>query len=466
MNKSLNVIILAAGKGTRLGIDTPKPLLPLQNGTLIGNVLGQVLGLEKILKREINISIIVGHKKNLVIDYINTFKIKNKIEFIYQDQQLGTGHAIQEYFLQTKLNCQDILILCADTPLIETASLVDLERNKLEKNLKAIGLSFNEDNPFGYGRILRHKNYSGVKIVEQKDASPEEQKITEVNSGIYLVDKKYLKEKILNLNTNNKSNEFYLTDIMDFSNPCDFLLADNFSKQFLGVNTMEQLAEAEHISRMKVIKEHLKKGVRIIDLNTTYIDSTVEIESGVTIMPNVHLRGNSIIKNNVSIETGSIIIDSILHEEVQIQPYSIIEKSEVFKNSVIGPFARLRPESKIGANCKIGNFVETKKSFLDEGVKVSHLSYVGDAEIGKNSNIGCGFITCNYDGKNKSKTKIGDNCFIGSDSQMIAPVEIGNNCYVASGSTINQNLKDGDFAISRSRQITKEGMAKKFIKNK
>ena len=213
------------------------------------------------------------------------------------------------------------------------------------------------------------------------------------------------------------------------------------------------------------MRSHRENGVRFIDLSHTYVDLDVKIKAGTCIYPNVFLEGNTEIGADCIIEAGSIIRNSILHNDVSIKAYSHLEDAIVRANASIGPYGRLRPGADIGEESKIGNFVEIKKSKLNKGVKVSHLSYVGDAEIGDQSNIGCGFVTCNYDGKDKHKTKIGKNCFIGSDSQTVAPVEIGDNCFVASGSTINQSMDDGSFAISRSKQVTKSGLAKKFLKN-
>ena len=464
MSEEINVVILAAGKGTRLGVDTPKPLLPFQNSNLISQVLREVKELGKDIS--VKVTVIVGHKKDEVIKNINQHRIIENIEFVYQNQQLGTGHAISEYLNQTKNKSDEVLVLCADTPLVSASSLYDLMSFKLDKNYLAAGLSFIAKDPSGYGRIKRYANSCGINIIEEKDAGEEDKKITEVNSGIYLVNTNYLKEKISSLDNKNKSGEFYLTDIMDKSKPCGFLVYKNGEKTFLGVNTMKQLEEVEQIARLDRVSHFQDNGVRFIDASSVYIDKMVEIESGVTIMPNVHLRGETKIKSNCIIDTGSIISNSLINNNVQILPYTIIDDSEINSSAVVGPFARIRPGTQIGENCKVGNFVETKKSLLKAGSKVSHLSYVGDAEIGEKTNIGCGFITCNYDGKDKHKTVIGSNCFIGSDSQMIAPVNIGNNCFVASGSTINSDLNDGDFAISRTRQVTKVGLAKKFLKNK
>jgi bifunctional UDP-N-acetylglucosamine pyrophosphorylase/glucosamine-1-phosphate N-acetyltransferase len=235
---------------------------------------------------------------------------------------------------------------------------------------------------------------------------------------------------------------------------------------FLGVNTLLQLEQAEAALRKRKVNELRENGVRFIDGNNTYIDSDVEVGAGTIIYPQTYLSGKTKIGNNVIIEMGAIIKDSLVDDNARVLAYSILDSAHLRTNAHAGPFARLRPGADIGPEAKIGNFVEIKKSVLDRGVKVSHLSYVGDAFIGADTNIGCGFITCNYDGEKKHITKIGKNCFIGSDSQAVAPIEIGDNCFVASGSTINKDMPSESFAISRGQQITKEGMSKKFIKGK
>ncbi len=462
MNKKICIVILAAGKGTRLGVETPKPLVSFQHTNLIHQVITEIIKLKN--HAQIKLSIILGHQKEMIQDYLNKNFDDLNLEYIYQEKQLGTGHAVSEFINQTKFDSDEVMILCADTPLITKNALMSLIDFKNNSNLNACGLSFIANNPHGYGRIKRVSSDKGISIIEEKDASAEDKKINEVNSGIYLVDQSYLKEKIGKLDNKNKSGEFYLTDIMGLKDSCDFITVDDGENIFLGVNTMTQLEQAEQLARKKMCEQFQESGVCIIDSNTTYIDNDVKIEPGVKIMPNVHLRGKTTIKKNSCIETGCVISNTIIGEDVTILPYTVLEDSLIFNGASIGPFARIRPGSQIGEECKVGNFVETKKSILKAGSKVSHLSYVGDAEIGQKTNIGCGFITCNYDGKNKHQTIIGENCFIGSDSQMIAPVNIGDNCFVASGSTISSNLNDGDFAISRSRQVTKEGMAKRFLK--
>lgn len=297
-------------------------------------------------------------------------------------------------------------------------------------------------------------------------ACPEEQKkIREVNSGVYLIRTSYIKRYLDEISSDNSAGEFYLTDLFKPDIP---IKACRFQDPnlFLGVNTFEQLAEIESILRKKKIKELQEAGVYFEDPQSIYIDLTVEIEEEVRIGGMVKISGDTKISKGSIIEQGCIIKSSQIGESNHILAYSYLEKSILGPGNQIGPFARLREGTQLDGNCKIGNFVETKKAHLKEGSKASHLSYIGDAEIGERTNIGCGFITCNYDGKDKHQTKIGADSFIGSDVQMIAPVELGDEVFVAAGSTINENIPSGGFGIARSKQSTKEGMAKKFIKKK
>jgi bifunctional UDP-N-acetylglucosamine pyrophosphorylase/glucosamine-1-phosphate N-acetyltransferase len=319
------------------------------------------------------------------------------------------------------------------------------------------------DNPYGYGRIIKEEQ--GFYIVEQKDASEQEQQIKEVNSGIYLWKTAYISEHLGGLESNNASGEFYLTDLCEIGRNIKPYCFNN-EKLFLGVNTFVQLEEAEHLLLREKVTTFMEQGVRFQNSQSVILGSNVTINAGTIIGTNVQILGESVIGTGVVIEAGAIIKDCIIEDEVHIKAYSYLEQSVVKQGAAIGPFAHLRPGADIGEESKIGNFVEVKKAKLERGVKVSHLSYVGDAEIGESTNIGCGFITCNYDGANKHLTKIGKNCFIGSDSQMIAPVELGDECYVGSGSTINSSMPAGSFAIARARQVTKENMARKFIKKK
>ena len=466
MSIKLGVVILAAGEGTRMKIDGPKTLAPLLGRGLIEYPLFALEKFSKTFSGQIHISIVTGFQKQKVEQYLGDLKYSFNINFVHQKERLGTANAIESYLKQCK-NASDhdyTLILCADTPLLE-ASIFEKLFDSIEKNsLDALCASFQLANPEGYGRIIRNKSQEhGFGIVEQKDGSSEELLIKEVNSGVYLMKTSYLIEGIKGIDNKNASGEFYLTDLFSFDQKVQAL---EFSDPeiFLGVNNLVDLQKASKVLRRKKLDQFMKQGVLIHDPETTYLDDSVVINPGVEIYPGVHLYGNTIIESGVVIESGSIIKNSHVHESTHILAYCHLEKAEVFESCLIGPYARLRPGAVIGKNSKIGNFVEIKSSRLEQGVKVSHLSYLGDAQVGEFSNIGCGFVTCNYDGKNKHKTVIGKNCFIGSDTQMIAPIELGDNCYVASGSTVNKSMPTGSFGIARSRQETKLNMASRFLK--
>lgn len=463
MVKSIGVAILAAGEGKRLKLNLPKPLVLCLGKRLVDYSLTAVL--ETFKKNKISnhkIGVVIGHQRELVKNHIQSIPSYKDVSFAVQEKQLGTADAIKSYFEHIP-NAKDLeytLIMCADTPVISYKEIERIIAYSFQIQANAVVATFETKEPFGYGRIL--KNDRGLHIVEEKDATDEERKITEVNSGLYFVKTNYLLEKLSKIQSNNKACEFYLTDIFqDHENVKSLLFED--AMVFAGVNTLDQLELIEK-KLLQIKSLELKElGVRLIDSSSLYIDWDVQVGPESTLWPNVILKGNTHIGSNVVVEAGCIIDNCEVQDATHIKAYSYLESSVVKVNAVVGPFAHLRPGSEIGKSVKVGNFVEIKKAILHEGVKVSHLSYVGDAEIGEQTNIGCGFITCNYDGTKKHRTKIGANCFIGSDSQMIAPVELGDECYVASGSTINKNMPSGSFGIARERQVTKEGMSKKFL---
>ena len=463
MKFSIGAVILAAGEGKRLKLDAPKPLAPCLDKKLVDFPIRELKKFFETNNLEGRLTAVVGHKRELVQPYIE--KNYSNIYFAFQEKQLGTGDALRSYFnshLDTE-KCEYTIVVCADTPVVSSQELTEMYQVLIKNNLDAIAASFVEERPTGYGRIIRASK--GFHIVEEKDATDEERQITEVNSGLYILKTSYLLKHLSQIDSNNKSGEFYLTDV--FKDDLN-VLAHKFKnkKTFLGVNTLLQLEEVESALREKIINSHRNNGVRFIDSKNVYIDSEVEIGQGTTIYPGAFLTGKTIIGSNVLIENGAIIKDSKVENDVSILAYSSVENSHLKSNASVGPYARIRPGTVIGEKSKIGNFVELKKAVLEKGVKVSHLSYVGDAFIGEETNIGCGFITCNYDGVNKHITKIGKNCVIGSDSQSVAPVEIGDDCFVASSTTITKNMPNGSFAISRGTQVAKEGMAHRFIKKK
>ena len=466
MADSFGLVILAAGQGTRLKLNIPKPLAPIMGKKLVDFPVKASLSF--LEKNGLGfLGFVTGFGKDEVENYIkDSYSSQDNFRFAFQEKQLGTGDALRSYFQKIpEASAQTYtIVLCADVPVMEDSDIQKLYNFVKENNLEGAAATFKEDKPFGYGRVIRGKK--GFKIVEEKEASEEEQKVDEVNSGFYVLKTKYILKYIDSLSSNNKSGEFYLTDLFSQGENIEPLLFEEGSR-FIGVNDLRQLEIADRTIRgrkMKYLRDEI--GVRFIDINHTYVEEDVSMEMGVLLYPNSFITGKTIIKEGATVETGCIIKDSVVEEDVEIKAYSHLEKVIIRKKAVIGPYARLREGSDIGSESKIGNFVETKKAVLSKGVKVSHLSYVGDAEIGEDSNIGCGFITCNYDGINKHKTKIGKGCFIGSDSQMIAPLNIGDECYIASGSTISKDLPTGAFGIGRARQEIKEGMAKKFIKKK
>lgn len=463
MSLSIGAVILAAGEGKRLKLDNPKPLAPCLDKKLVDF---PILELKKFFSQnqlQGKMTAVIGHKREEVQSYIQPRY--PEVSFAIQEKQLGTADALRAYFNsseETKKYSYTIVI-CADTPVISEKELTEMFVALTRENLDAIAATFVESNPTGYGRIVQSSK--GFHIVEEKDADDETRKITEVNSGLYIMKTAYVLEHLKAVNSNNKSGEFYLTDI--FKSGLN-VKAHCFAEKdvFLGVNNLLQLETVERALRQRIIQAHRENGVRFIDSNQVYIDSDVTIGSGTVIYPGAYLSGKTNIGKNVILRFGVIVTDSKIDDNAQVLDYTTIESSHLKNKSSAGPYARIRPGTVLGEGSKIGNFVELKKAVLEKGVKVSHLSYVGDAFIGEESNIGCGFITCNYDGAQKHITKIGKNCFIGSDSQTVAPVEIGDDCFVASSSTITKNMPNGSFAISRSPQVTKEGMAHRFIKKK
>lgn len=463
MNLTIGAVILAAGEGKRLKLDAPKPLAPCLDKKLVDFPIRELQKFFSRNKLEGFKTAVVGHQKEKVQSYIESRY--PDVKYAVQVKQLGTADALRAYFdSSTDTHKLDYtLVICADTPVVSEAELTKMLELLQSEKCDAVAATFRESNPKGYGRIIR--GTKGFHIVEEKDATDEQRQITEVNSGLYLLKTEYVLEHLKNVDSNNKSGEFYLTDIFKDGLNVQALCFPH-GNVFLGVNNLEQLEMVEGILRKQKIATLREEGVRFIDSTHTYIDDEVEIGAGTVIYPNTYISGKTKIGKNAVIEMGAQIKDSVVADNAKVLAYSVLESATLHEKAHAGPFARLRPGADIGPEAKIGNFVEIKKSVLDRGVKVSHLSYVGDAFIGEETNIGCGFITCNYDGANKHITRIGKNSFIGSDSQTVAPVEIGDDCFVASSTTVTKSMPNGSFAISRGQQTTKEGMAKKFIKTK
>lgn len=466
MSDSIGIVILAAGKGTRMKIDTPKALAPALGRPLLDYVVDSALEFAQISSLKAEVGVVIGHRKELLEDWWNKHAKNSFLKLAWQREQNGTADALKACFndLPHFWNHEYTLVACADTPLISSAEFCRLyEAFQSQRDLVGVAATFHTDTPNGYGRIVQGEK--GFHIVEEKDCSATEKLITEVNSGFYILRTSHVKSVLGQISNKNKSGEFYLTDLFQDTHLVKSIKFKN-ETPFLGINTMEQLANVSLMLRKKKLSQIFAEGVQILAPETVYIENDVTIGVGSILYPGVTLLGKTVIGKNVVIESGTLIRHSTIDDNAEILANSHIEEAVVRAHATIGPMARLRPGSDIGPESKIGNFVEIKKSRLAKGVKVSHLSYVGDAEIGENSNIGCGFITCNYDGVNKHKTKIGSNTFIGSDVQAIAPIEIGNDAFVAAGSTITKSIPDGGFGIARSAQVTKESAAKRFLKAK
>ncbi|MBL7665577.1 MAG: bifunctional UDP-N-acetylglucosamine diphosphorylase/glucosamine-1-phosphate N-acetyltransferase GlmU [Bacteriovoracaceae bacterium] len=467
MADSIGIALLAAGKGTRMKIETAKALAPLLGRSLMDFVIDGVSAFSEKFKLDAHIGVVIGHRREDVQKHVlSTYPKRTDISFAIQEQQKGTADALKSYFQGTSKAWKQkyTMVICADTPLISENELSQLfEQLSQNPKLEGVAATFKTNDPTGYGRIVRSSK--GFHITEEKDADAETKKIQEVNSGLYIFKTDFIKKHLEEIDNKNKSGEFYLTDLFQDEYEVKPLLFAN-EMVFHGVNTLDQLEEAELHLRKKKTKILKNKGVRFYDADTCYLDWQVEIGSGSVIYPNVVIQGATVIENDCVIEMGNTIKNSRIGRATTIFANSYIDGAQVAAEVNIGPFARLRPGTELADKVKIGNFVEVKKSQLAKGVKVSHLSYVGDCEIGQESNIGCGFISCNYDGVNKHKTKIGENTFIGSDVQAVAPITIGSDAFIAAGSTITSNVPDGAFAIARTKQVTKPDLAKKFLPKK
>ena len=443
-------LILAAGKGTRMRSEKPKVLHEVNGVSMLKRVANV---LENIgIKNNV---FILGHKKEEVLQAMG------EVPFVVQEQQLGTGHAILIAKEKIEEFKEDVLITYGDTPLLKEKTLNEMKNYFYDGNYDCVVLSCKVKNPFGYGRIVK-KDGRLVNMVEQKDATVEEQKIDEINSGVYMFKYDKLIDAISKIDNNNSQGEYYLPDAVKVLVK-EGLKVDTYQifeeEEILGVNSKVQLAQATKILRNRKNIELMDAGVILIDPETTYIEEKVEIGEDTIIYPNVIIQGETKIGKNCKILSNTRIENSLIGNNVKIES-SLIEQSKIEGGVTIGPFAHLRPKAHLKEDVHVGNFVEIKNATLEKGVKTGHLTYIGDAVIGENTNIGAGTITCNYDGKNKHKTIIGENSFIGSNSVLVAPVNLGSEVYTAAGSVITKNVPNKTLAFGRAKQINKEGWKK------
>ena len=444
---SVSVIVLAAGKGTRMNSELPKVLHKVLGKSLLSHALDT-------LSFSDNKLVVVGHGADLVIDTLPP-SIKN----ILQKDQLGTGHAVStvinsEVFKECK--SEFTLVVPGDVPGIKDGD-IELLINEVKTTSAPVGfLTALVEDPFGYGRIV--KNNEEIKIVEEKDCSDDERAINEINSGIYCFKTEFLIENIDNLNTQNAQGEFYLTDLIGIANnqKQDIVIVQVDEDSIKGINSMSQLNEVEDIMQKKLIEGFMEQGVYFQDPTSTYIDADVTISSGTKVLANTHLTGSTSIDENCTIGPNAQINDSSIGKNSKVVN-SVVDQSTIHENGNIGPFAHIRPGSELGEGVKVGSFAETKKSKIGKGSKVPHLAYVGDAELGENVNFSAGAITVNYDGQEKHKTDIKDGAFIGSDVMLVAPVTIGEESMIGAGSVITKDVPSKALGIERNNQKNVEG---------
>jgi bifunctional UDP-N-acetylglucosamine pyrophosphorylase/glucosamine-1-phosphate N-acetyltransferase len=452
-------VILAAGKGTRMKSVRPKVLHEIAGLSLIEHVIR----IAETLAPSSTV-VIVGYGADQVE---GALKKRPGLSFALQEPQLGTGHALLQ--AESVLRSRDgtLVLLSGDVPLLRPATLKRLVRHHHNRGAAATVLTARVTDPAGYGRIVRTGEAISA-IVEHRDATEEQRRINEINSGIYAFDLGPLFEAVRRIGSGNAQSEYYLPDLVRIYRerglPVETVVLDD-ATEILGVNSRQELAELAGIMKTRRTEALMAAGVTIIDPTTTWIGPDVTVGADTVIHPGVHLEGRTAIAANVVIQPNVRIVDSTVADGVTINSFCLIVESQIGPGASVGPFAHLRPQSVLGQDVHIGNFVELKKTSMGRGSKANHLAYLGDATIGERVNVGAGTITCNYDGTTKHPTVIEDGAFIGSDSQLIAPVRVGKGAYVAAGSSISEDVPPDSLAIARGRQVNKPGwVAKKRMK--
>ncbi|WP_438348312.1 bifunctional UDP-N-acetylglucosamine diphosphorylase/glucosamine-1-phosphate N-acetyltransferase GlmU [Paenibacillus sp. FA6] len=450
-------IILAAGQGKRMKSKLYKVLHPVCGKPMVGHVLDTV----KQVNSE-RVIVIVGHGAKAVQAFLG-----DAAEYVLQEQQLGTGHAVKQAAPLLSHETGSTIVICGDTPLVTPETLEGLMQLHESNQAAATVLTAQMDNPKGYGRVIRGEDGKVLRIVEQKDCSPQEDAVHEINTGTYCFDNGKLFAALEKVTNQNTQQEYYLTDVIGIlvnANETVLGYVTDDASESIGVNDRLALSEAEQFMRERIAKRHMLNGVTIIDPSSTVIGADVTIGSDTILFPGTIIKGYTVIGEDCVIGPNSDIDSSMIANSVIIK-HSVLDHAEVGSRTTVGPFAYLRPGSKLGEDVKIGDFVEVKNSVISNGSKVSHLSYIGDAMIGKNVNVGCGAITVNYDGYNKFVTEIEDDAFIGSNVNLVAPVKVGKGAFIVAGSTITDSVGENEMAIARQRQVNKPGYAEK-LRNK
>lgn len=457
MNDNLEVIILAAGLGTRMKSSTIKILHRAAGRPIVDYVLDLAAGLCPVPP-----VMVIGHQRDAVQQSVG-----DRARYAIQEEQLGTGHAVLQaasVLEQSGVHGKRVLILSGDVPLTRPETL----RRLLDVHTRAGNaltlLTMELSDPAMYGRIVRDSEGNVVRIVEAKDASEEEKRIGEVNAGIYVFEGEQLFSNLRNLSNQNAQGEYYLTDLLSVLREQGQRVGAVIAPdpiEALGVNSRSELAQVEREIQRRVVEQLMREGVTFRNPATVVIDSTVSIGSDTVVYPFVTLEGTTRIGSGCVIEPGAHLVNVTIGDDVHVKSGTVAEDAVIGDGASVGPYAHLRPGTKLGRKVKIGNFVETKKAVFGEGSKASHLSYIGDADVGADVNIGAGTITCNYDGVRKHKTVLEDGVFIGSDSQLVAPVRVGRGAYVGAGSTITSDVPPGALAVSRTPQRIIEGWVEK-----
>ncbi len=445
-------VVLAAGLGKRMNSSLPKVLHMLHGATMLQHVLNTL----RELKPQ-KIIVVAGKHVNKIKESLQD----DSISFAQQKEAKGTGDALSKALPFLRGLNATVIVVNGDTPLITPETLGKFLALHDKRGNEISLLSFTSQDPGSYGRVIRNEKGDVSSIVENRDATPHQKKIREVNSGVYAIKPETL-HLLKEIKMNESKGEYYLTDIIHIARNKG-IKVDAFcigsEDEFIGINTCEELEKARQLMKDRIIRKWIDKGVSFADINTVFLSSNINIGKGTIIYPNVHLEGNTKIGKGCKIYPNVRILNSIIGDGATIKDSTLIEESVVKVKASVGPFAHLRPGSEIGEEARIGNFVEVKKSVIGSGTKASHLTYIGDAKIGKDVNIGAGTITCNYDGHRKNVTTIKDNVFIGSDSQLIAPVKIGKGAYVGAGSTITKDVPSKALALSRVEQRNIESWA-------
>lgn len=446
-------VILAAGKGTRMKSKLYKVLHPVLGKPMVEHVVDQ---LDKIgVSRQI---VIVGHGAEAVQETLGS-----RVEYAVQEQQLGTGHAVQMAEAELAGKSGATLVVCGDTPLLTAETLEALLAHHEAQQAKVTVLTAIADDATGYGRVIRGEDGNVTKVVEHKDASAAEQAILEINTGTYVFDNELLFDALKQVGNDNVQGEYYLPDVIAIAKEAGEVVAAHTAPTFgetIGVNDRVALAQAETLMRKRTNERLMREGVTFMDPASTYISPDAVIGSDTVIYPGTVILGKTVIGSECVIGPNSDIRNSVIEDGATVRQ-SVLSDSRVGSHAQVGPFAHLRQQAVLGANTRVGNFVEIKKSTFGDGAKASHLSYIGDASIGERVNLGCGSITVNYDGKNKFETVVEADAFVGCNVNLIAPVTVGKGAIVAAGSTITNDVPEEALAIARERQTNKEGYTKR-----